>query len=115
MPSDAKKKQQQKKKEAAKARQAGRKATGNNKTENGVAEKEQSPVPCYPELNGAEENGTDVSIEGKSVNDFQDRQLGIGSFSTGFLNVSHFLGISNRTEHSRSLISLCPQVSRHNL
>jgi hypothetical protein len=72
MPSDAKKKQQQKKKEAAKARQAGRKATGNNKTENGVAEKEQSPTPCYPELNGAEENGTDCSIEGKPLNDFQD-------------------------------------------
>lgn len=72
MPSDAKKKQQQKKKEAAKARQGGRKATGNNKTENGVAEKEQSPTPCYPELNGAEENGTDCSMEGKHVNDFQD-------------------------------------------
>ena len=115
MPSDAKKKQQQKKKEAAKARQAGRKATGNNKTENGVAEKEQSPVPCYPEMNGAEENGTDVSIEGKPVNDYQDWRLVSGSSSTGPLYFSHFLGISNRTEHSRNFIFLCPQPSRHNL
>jgi hypothetical protein len=72
MPSDAKKKQQQKKKEAAKARQGGRKATGNTKTENGVAEKEQSPTPCHPEMNGAEENGTDFSTEGKPVNVSQD-------------------------------------------
>lgn len=104
MPSDAKKKQQQKKKEAAKARQAGRKATGNNKTENGMAEKEQSPIPCYPELNGAEENGTDVSTEGKPVNDFQGRRHFSGSYSTGFLKFFHFLGISNRTEHSRNFL-----------
>jgi hypothetical protein len=68
MPSDAKKKQQQKKKEAAKARQAGRKATGSNKTENGSAEKEQSPAPDQLEMNGSGENGTDVSIEGKPLN-----------------------------------------------
>jgi ATP-binding cassette subfamily F protein 2 len=70
MPSDAKKKQQQKKKEAAKARQAGRKATGSNRTENGSAEKEQSPAPDQPEMNGTGDNGTDVSIEGKPLNVF---------------------------------------------
>jgi ATP-binding cassette subfamily F protein 2 len=70
MPSDAKKKQQQKKKEAAKARQAGRKAIGSNKTENGSAEKEQSPVPDQSEMNGTGENGMDISVEGKPLNVF---------------------------------------------
>jgi ATP-binding cassette subfamily F protein 2 len=74
MPSDAKKKQQQKKKEAAKARQAGRKTVGNNKTENGSAEKEQSPAPDQPEINGSGENGMDISTEGKPLSVFQDRQ-----------------------------------------
>lgn len=68
MPSDAKKKQQQKKKEAAKARQAGRKAVGNNKTENGLTEKEQSPASDQPELNDGGENGTDFSTEGRFMN-----------------------------------------------
>jgi hypothetical protein len=68
MPSDAKKKQQQKKKEAAKARQAGRKVAGSNKTENGLTEKEQSPAPDQPEMNGSGENGTDFSTEGRLVN-----------------------------------------------
>ncbi|PNF29137.1 ATP-binding cassette sub-family F member 2 [Cryptotermes secundus] len=63
MPSDAKKKQQQKKKEAAKARQTGRKAAGSNKTENGLTEKEHSPTPDQPEMNGSGENGTDFSTE----------------------------------------------------
>jgi ATP-binding cassette subfamily F protein 2 len=70
MPSDAKKKQQQKNKEAAKARQAGRKAAGSNKTENGLTEKEQSPAPDQPEMNGSGENGTDFSTEGRDVNIF---------------------------------------------
>nr|CAD7587792.1 unnamed protein product [Timema genevievae] len=62
MPSDAKKKQQQKKKEAAKARQTGRKPLG-TKSEDGSADKEQSPTLDSFELNGYEENGEDISQE----------------------------------------------------